>query len=68
MHGSPFLHRIECVLAERFALRSLSSGELARDGPCCPREPPSRRPEPPRRRASARAPALAPSPQRCVFG
>eukprot|EP00965_Chrysotila_dentata_P150315 4964986-Pleurochrysis_carterae.AAC.1 len=65
MHCVSFLHRIACVLAERsrsapqvleFPLRDGRPSLSARD------------PEPPHRRASARAPALSSrSPRRSIF-
>eukprot|EP00965_Chrysotila_dentata_P133024 4398632-Pleurochrysis_carterae.AAC.1 len=42
MHGSPFLRRIACVLAERSRSALQALGYRARDGRLCPLSHPSR--------------------------
>eukprot|EP00965_Chrysotila_dentata_P109510 3619473-Pleurochrysis_carterae.AAC.1 len=64
MHGSPFLHRTACILAERSRSAPQLLELLMRDGRPSLSAPDL---EPPHRRAPARAPALAPSPRRSVF-
>eukprot|EP00965_Chrysotila_dentata_P255198 6212139-Pleurochrysis_carterae.AAC.2 len=66
MHCFPICTRAACVLAERSALRSPSFGPPQRvwhTPPDCATDP-----EPPRRRASAPAPATAPRPHSARSG